>query len=451
MQHRSICRAALVALVALFAGGTVTVVAPVAAHAVGPVGAAYSWGENSSRQLGDGLPVGTKVVNPAAAAGLTNVSDLVAFGGGTFARDGGTGTWNAWGYGANGEVCDGAFATRFTPVATGIPGTATIAGGGYHDVYLDGDAVSACGDNGVGELGNGTTTNSSVPVAVQGLSAGVVGVAAGSYHSLAVMADGTVRTWGYNYGGQLGDGTTTNRTTPVAVPGVTTAVAVAGGYMDSLALLADGTVVGWGLNAHGELGDGTTTQRLTPVPVAGLTNIVEIATSNYWSMARRADGTIWVWGGNFTGQLGDGTTTDAHVPQQVAGLANVVRIAAGGNHAVVLQVDGSVATWGDNYYRQLGNSTSASIGTSPGVVSGVTATAVVAGRNHTARAPRRRDGRFMGRQRLGRDRQRRDARECAAHEPGGGGAPGRHRTHGHRRRVLPRLGAHRFGWRTRVG
>ena len=96
--------------------------------------------------------------------------------------------------------------------------------------------------------------------------------------------------------------------------GISNAVAVDGGYMHSLALLADGTVMGWGWNPHGEVGDGTTTQRTTPVAVQGLSGIVAIESANHWSMALKSDGTVWAWGGNFAGQQGDGTANDSLRP-----------------------------------------------------------------------------------------------------------------------------------------
>jgi hypothetical protein len=119
---------------------------------------------------------------------------------------------------------------------------------------------------------------------VSGLS-GVVAVAAGECHSLALKSDGTVRAWGYNYSGELGDGTTTTRYVPVMVSGLSGVVAVAAGYCHSLALKSDGTVRAWGYNGYGQLGDGTTTSRLTPVMVSGLSGVVSVAAGWYYSLA----------------------------------------------------------------------------------------------------------------------------------------------------------------------
>ena len=161
-------------------------------------------------------------------------------------------------------------------------------------------------------------------------------VAGGPYHSLTLKNDGTVWAWGRNDFGELGNGTTTSRYTPVQVKGLTNVVAIAAGYDHSLALRSDGTVWAWGLNGNGQLGDGTTTNRTTPVQVKGLTNVVAIAAGVYHSLAIRSDGTVWTWGYNTYGQLGDGTTTNKTTPVQVKGLTNVVAIAAGVYHSLAL-------------------------------------------------------------------------------------------------------------------
>ena len=307
---------------------------------------------------------------------------MAVYDGGTLALSGGA--WYGWGDGLNGELCNGSADSEITPIATNFPAGAVIAGGGFHTLALSGDAVVGCGGNGAGQLGDTTTTNRTSPVPVAGLASGVAAIGVGSSHSLAVMSDGTVRSWGYNYSGQLGDDTTTNRSTPVTVSGLSNATAVTGGDMHSLAITTVGTVMAWGWNAHGEVGDGTKTQRNTPVPVTGLTGVVAIAAGNFYSVALKSDGTVWTWGGDFAGALGTGTGVDATTPQQVPGLTGVIAIDAGTNHAVALKGDGTVVTWGDNTYRQLGNATSANPGL-PSMVSGLTGVvAIGAGREHSA-------------------------------------------------------------------
>lgn len=371
--------ALLLACAGLVGTGVATATPAAAAE---PSGGALSWGANDYRQLGDGNNVGTKYIQPTPAA-ISGATDIVGYGGGAYAKT--ASGWKAWGYGANGEVCNGSFATNFTPTGTNIPSSAaSLSGGQFSAFWLVGDAAYGCGDGGRGGLGNGLEANSATPVAVTGLDHGVASVAGGLVAGYAVMTDGTVRSWGVNGRGQLGDGTAIDRLTPVTVTGVADAQEVVAGYQHTLVLRTDHTVVGMGSNSLGELGDATTTDRSTAVPVGGLTDVQQIIAGNSWSAALKSDGTVWTWGGNFAGALGTGTTSDAHTPQQVTGLPPIVQLAGDYNHIAARAADGGVWTWGDNYYGQLGTSSSASTGRSPAVVPGVVATEVVAGRQHTS-------------------------------------------------------------------
>src|SRR5205085_492788 len=127
--------------------------------------------------------------------------------------------------------------------------------------------------------------------------------------------------WGLNTVGQLGDGTTTNRHTPVPVRDLSGSTAVPGGGQHSLGLNTNGTVWAWGGNDRCQLGDGTTIQRFTPVQVQNLSGVIGVAAGDGHSLALKSDGTVWAWGGNNHGQLGDGTTTDRHTPVPVRDLA----------------------------------------------------------------------------------------------------------------------------------
>ena len=159
------------------------------------------------------------------------------------------------------------------------------------------------------------------------LSADGASIALGIYHSCALsfaVTNSTMKCWGYNGHGQLGDGTTTDRTTPAEVSGITTATSIALGSYHSCALLGDGTVMCWGRNDYGQLGDGTTTDRLTPVEVSSITTASSIALGGYHSCALLTGGTMKCLGDNNHGQLGDGTTTDHGTgdgtPVEVSGL-----------------------------------------------------------------------------------------------------------------------------------
>jgi alpha-tubulin suppressor-like RCC1 family protein len=196
----------------------------------------------------------------------------------------------------------------------------------------------------------------------------VAAIGAGFDHTLFVKTDGTVYATGLNSNGQLGDASTTQRTSPVQMSGVSTAVAAAGGDRHSIILLSDGTLAATGYNGQGQLADGTTTQRTSPVAVSSLTGVTAIAVGSDHALARKSDGTVWAWGANASGQVGDGSTTARTTPVEI-GLSSIPKIGAGHNHSLAASSAGVVWTWGMNNHYQLGDGTQVSRAT-PDAISG---------------------------------------------------------------------------------
>ncbi|ACL23603.1 RCC1 domain-containing protein [Chloroflexus aggregans] len=368
----------------------VTAIAAGGAHtcALTSSGGVWCWGGNDSGQLGDGSY--TDRSTPGAVSGLpSGVTAIAAGGAHTCARTSSGGVW-CWGGNFYGQLGDGTTTDRSTPGAvSGLPsGVTAIAAGNYHTCALTGsDGVWCWGDNFYGQLGDGTTTNRSTPGAVSGLPSGVTAIAAGNYHTCALTSSGGVWCWGRNDSGQLGDGTTTNRSTPGAVGGLPSGVtAIAAGDYHTCALMSSGGVWCWGLNNRGQLGDGSYTDSSTPVAVGGLpSGVMAIAAGNYHTCALTGSDGVWCWGTNSDGQLGDGTTTNRSTPVAVSGLpSGVTAIAAGNYHTCALTSSGGVWCWGYNLSGQLGDGTTTNRST-PGAVSGLPSgvTAIAAGDEHT--------------------------------------------------------------------
>jgi alpha-tubulin suppressor-like RCC1 family protein len=247
---------------------------------------------------------------------------------------------------------------------------AVSAGGGMSLALLKNGTVMSWGSNFAGGLGNGSTSGSSVPAAVTGLRR-VVAVSSDGPHSLALLRNGRVMAWGDNEYGQLGDGTHTGpetcpsagfstvpcSTLPVPVSGLREVVAISAGDDHNLALLRDGTVMAWGANNDGQLGDGTTEERDVPVPVSALSGVAAISAGGFHSLALLAGGSVMAWGDNGNGQLGTGTTLNALTPTPVLGLSEVTHVSAGLAHSLAVLGDGTVRSWGWNENGQLGNGT----------------------------------------------------------------------------------------------
>jgi alpha-tubulin suppressor-like RCC1 family protein len=235
-----------------------------------------------------------------------------------------------------------------TPRPTATPGPRPItaigiAAGSRHTCALMDDGAAMCwGSNESGQLGNGTTSDSSLPVGVAGLGSGVIAIAAGGAHTCALVDGGGVKCWGSNGGGQLGDGSTVGSSVPVEVSGLDHGVtAVAAGGWHTCAVTTGGGVTCWGYNYYQQLGTGGATDSTVPVPVSGLASgVIAVATGDIHSCALTTSGGVKCWGYAGSGGLGGGAPGD--VPSLAGG---VVSIAASNEQTCALTTDGAVLCW----------------------------------------------------------------------------------------------------------
>ena len=257
-----------------------------------------------------------------------------------------------WGSGDNGkgQLGDGTTTSRST-LKKVDDGVAYVAQGYLRTMYVKTDgSLWACGSNIAGQLGDGTTTDRLTPVKVMD---NVASVTNGDRHSMILKTNGTLWACGFNGSGQLGDGTTTNRKTPVKV--MDNVVSTAAGQTHTLIVKKDGTLWACGNNGSGQLGDGTTTDRKTPVKV--MNNVVAVTAGDNHTVILKKDGTLWACGDNSSGELGDGTWTDKATPIKL--MDDVASVSAGplGYHNMIVKNDGSLWACGDNSCGQFGNGT----------------------------------------------------------------------------------------------
>ncbi|MDQ0114055.1 RCC1 domain-containing protein [Paenibacillus harenae] len=343
----------------------VTMVAAGEAHslALKEDGTVWAWG--------DGLVLGNgsyfSSTTPVQVKDLEDVVTIAAGDRHSLALKSDGTVW-AWGNNEYGVLGEDSYSIRLTPVQVqGLSSIVSIDASGQHNLALKSDGtVWAWGLNNAGQLGNGTTTDhltyfhtpaqvrdldsvtavaagdglslvlksdgtvwqiQSTPVQVQGLDS-VVSIAAGGGHSLAVKSDGALWVWGYNYYGQLGDGSTTDRDTPIQLQGLSSVAAIAADEWHSLALKSDGTVWAWGcIPKGGDCYEYEPDIRTTPFQVQDLSSAVGIAEGFEHSLAVKSDGTVWAWGENRFGQLGDGSTTDSrYTPVKVQGFVEASEV-----------------------------------------------------------------------------------------------------------------------------
>ena len=351
-------------------------------------GSVRTFGYNAFGQLGVG-DTASRLTPVQVVSGFSSVLGRVAGGNGHTAVVMGDGTVKTFGRGNSGQLGLGDFTQRFTPVqVTGLTSATMAACGFSHTaVLLANGTVRTFGRNSEGQLGINDTTERNPPVQVFGISSSATAVACGFFHTAVVLADGTIRTFGYNNFGQLGVNDTTNRNTPVQVFGISSsATAVACGAYHTAVLLADGTVRTFGRNTLGQLGLNDATNRSTPVQVFGISSSATvIACGSYHTAVLLADGTVRTFGRNTFGQLGINVTSGTReTPVTVLNITSATAVVGGYNHTTVLLADGTVRTFGYNNNGQLGVGDTTTRQT-PVQVFGISssATAIAGGYYHT--------------------------------------------------------------------
>ena len=336
-------------------------------------------GNDGSGQLGQYYGNSAGSPTPQLAPGTTFTAGSTGYAEGCGVRSDGT-LW-CWGNNSNGVVGDGSVTARWSPVQAGSATT-------WRSVSIGSTAVCATrtddslwcwGNAAYGQTGiSGASGNVTTPTA--GPAGSWSSVSVGDTHTCGIKTDGTLWCWGENLNGGIGDGTTTNRPTPVAITatGVTTWASVSAGFYNTCGLAATGSAAGglfcWGYNNSGQLGDGTTTNRNSPVRIGSATWTAVSAGRGHTCGVQTA-GTAWCWGLNNNGQVGDGTATNRSAPTQVGSATTWADIDAAYEYSCARRTDSTLWCWGLNNNRQLGNRDTTNLST-PNQVPGVTVSAL---------------------------------------------------------------------------
>lgn len=344
------------------------------------------WGLNTNGQLGNGTATSTtlnllevqnvKLVTPQVALGHMHTCALLS-----------DSTVRCWGNNSEGALGNNSGVAILNLIAVdvvGISNAIQIASGlSYNCVLLSDSTIKCWGDGAHGKLGVGSLTSVLIPLTtVSGISAATQ-ISAGGEHSCALLADSSIKCWGLNGLGQIGNGTVVDSLIPVAVTGITSAIQVSAGFSHTCARLSDSTIKCWGSNSSGELGNGLLNDSTIPVQVSGVSNAVSVTSGNGFSCALLSDSTIKCWGKNSKGNLGNGTLINSSIAINVSGIYGALQVSAGSNHVCALLSNSKISCWGENLYAQLGNGTG--VNTSlPVFTSGIsTAIKVTAGDQHT--------------------------------------------------------------------
>jgi alpha-tubulin suppressor-like RCC1 family protein len=325
-------------------------------------GRIHCWGSGTFGKLG--YDTNRTTLSPVTVVAIGTATSVSSGANHTCARMS-SGEVACWGAGGRGQLGGGFVGDSSRPVTVvGLSDAIAVSVGGEHSCALTASRVVKCwGLNGDGQLGDGSIANSSLPVTVSGITTAIA-LSAGANHTCAVLDSGTlfpggrVRCWGLNSNGQLGDGTTTPRTTPVETDGITIAVTVSAGAAHTCVVLANlvgnGGIRCWGLGSDGQLGNDGTVNSSLPVATSGITNALSVSAAAQHTCALLSGGNIRCWGAGGAGRLGNGSLATALTPVTVTGINSATAVSAGAEHTCARLSTGQVRCWGDGTDGKLG-------------------------------------------------------------------------------------------------
>jgi alpha-tubulin suppressor-like RCC1 family protein len=320
----------------------------------------FAWGFNTCGPLGDN----TAVSKSSPVQEITSSTNWCLLGAGYFhttaiKTDGSL--WS-WGFGACGRLGDNTTVNKSSPVReiTSSTDWRQVSGGGKHTNAIKTDgSLWVWGNNNFGQLGDNTIVIKSSPVQEITSSTNWCQVSAGVDHSGAIKTDGSLWSWGNGVSGRIGDNTTVNKSSPVReITSSTNWCQMDNGNNHSNAVKTDGSLWAWGRNNYGQLGDNTTTDRSSPVQeITSSTNWCQVSTGFRHTTAIKTDGSLWSWGYNRYGRLGDNTTVTKSSPvREITSSTNWCQVSARAYaHTSAIKTDGSLWSWGYNYSGELGN------------------------------------------------------------------------------------------------
>jgi len=356
-------------------------------------GRIFTWGKNEYGQLGDGTATNRDTPTLITSNFSLNIGETItsaSLGSNYSSAITSEGRIFTWGYNRRGQLGDGSYNLDPNSIPTEITSNFSLnigetitetSLGFYHSSAITSEGrIFTWGDNYHGKLGDGTATDRYAPTEITSnfsynTGETITEVSLGSSHSSAITSKGRIFTWGYNFYGQLGDGTNINKDIPTEITSkfnlntgeTITSVSLGSNY--SSAITSEGRIFTWGYGVYGQIGDGTTANRYTPIEITsnfGLDvgeTITSASLGSNHSSAISSEGRIFIWGSNAFGQIGDGTTTDRYIPIEITGNFSlnvgetITGVSLGSNHSSAITSEGKIFIWGFNSDGQLGDGT----------------------------------------------------------------------------------------------